>query len=417
MLTIDEAVAHILATVRPTGTERVALGDSLDRVVAQVVTAPVALPPWNNSAMDGYAVVAADTSGATREQPVGLKVVGTAPAGGVFEGRLEPGQAVVIATGAPMPPGADAVVLVEDSDGAREGVVHLFEAAREGQHVPGKGAAAPAGGGVAEPGDGLTPGRLALLAAVGVVSVQVARAPRVGILSTGDEVIRPGLPLGPGQIYSSNDTALAALVRRAGGVPVVHEASADDPEELLGRMRGMLAMKPDLLVTTGGVSVGPFDFVRDVMAELGAEMDFWKVRMKPGKPLAFGTVDGVPLFGLPGNPVSCMVNFLQFVRPWMRRAMGDPHPFLPVLDAVAAEDFHDRPGRARLLRVTLHAGPKGWLARSTGIQSSGAVVSMAMAQGLLLVPADEEAPRAGDAVRVQLIEAGSLQRPDAGYPW
>jgi molybdopterin molybdotransferase len=187
----------------------------------------------------------------------------------------------------------------------------------------------------------------------------------------------------------------------------------DDPEAIASALRDA-AVDADAVVTTGGVSVGHFDHVKEVMGSVGAGVDFWKVRMKPGKPLAFGRLGGVPLFGLPGNPVSCLVNFAEFVRPWLRASMGDPAPFLPLVDAVAGEDFHDRPGRARFLRVRLAWVDGGLVARSTGTQSSGAVVSMALADGLLVVPHDQPAPLAGASVRVQLLHDRFLHRPDAG---
>jgi molybdopterin molybdotransferase len=417
MLSIAEAQQRILATVVAADTERVELDEALDRVVAEAVHAPVAQPPWDNSAMDGYAVRAADTAGARRDAPVRLPLAGMVAAGAVHEGEVPPGHAVGIATGAPMPAGADAVVVVEDTDGARHGEVALYEAATPGKHVRRQGEAVEQGAVVARRGDSVSPGRVALLAAVGVGAVTVSVRPRVAILGTGDEVVAPGLPLGPGQIYSSNTVALAALVRRAGGVPVDHGTVGDDPSALRSRLAAVLADEPTVVLTTGGVSVGPYDFVREVFDDLGVSLDFWKVRMKPGKPLAFGRAGEVPLFGLPGNPVSCMVNFLQFVRPWIRAHLGDPHPHLPVVDATAGEGFSDRPGRARLLRVALRPSPEGWVAERTGLQSSGAVVSMALAHGLLLLGPEEEAPTAGDRVRVQLIEPQGLGRADAGHPW
>jgi len=418
MISIEEAQQRILATVQPMPREEVPVGDALGRVVAEEVRAGVCMPPWDNSAMDGYAVRASDTSGAASETPARLILVETIAAGRAPQQRVGPGQAAAIMTGAPMPAGADAVVVVEDTDGAREGEVSVYEPARVGRHIRREGEVVQRGDTVAHAGQVGTPGRLALLAAVGVATVSVARQPRVALLGTGDEVVPPGTPLGPGQIYSSNNVALAAQVRQAGGVPEDHGTVADDPHAQRRRLEQILQGAPDLVLTTGGVSVGQFDHVKGVMGELGVAMDFWKVRMKPGKPLAFGTIGAVPLFGLPGNPVSCMVNFLQFVRPWMRRALGDPAPFLPVVEAVAGEDLSSRPGRARLERVTLSRGERGWVANSTGLQSSGAVVSMARAHGLLCIGADARGPREGERCRVQLLDPSFLDgdAPDYGWP-
>ena len=418
MIDIADAQQRILATVRALPAEEVPLSDALGRVLASDVHAPVALPPWDNSAMDGYAVRAGDTAGASHETPVSLRLTEIIAAGSVARAPVGQGEAAAIMTGAPMPAGADAIVIVEDTDSAREGAVQVYEAARPRRHIRREGEAVGRGDRVAVAGEEGTPGRLALLAAVGVPRVQVVRRPRVALLGTGDEVIPPGQPLGPGQIYSSNNVALAAQVRQAGGVPIDHGTVADDAAAQVRRLQAVLADEPDLVLTTGGVSVGLFDHMKDVMAELGVAMDFWKVRMKPGKPLAFGTVGRVPLFGLPGNPVSCMVNFLQFVRPWMRTALGAPRPFLPVVDAIARDDLSSRPGRARLDRVMLSRGADGrWEARSTGLQSSGAVVSMARAHGLLCIAPDATGPRVGEPCRVQLLDPSFLDGATASYGW
>jgi len=412
MLSVDEAQARILAHVRRQPAVAVPIPRALGRVLVGELAAPVAIPPWDNAAMDGYAVRAADTVGAD-EEPVSLQVLEVIGAGSVARHEVGPGQCSAIMTGAPMPPGADAVVVVEDTDGATSGSVAIRCAARPGKHVRREGEAVAIGDVVACPGDVLGAGHLGLLASLGLTEVLVARRPRLAVVSTGDEVIPPGRPLGPGQIYSSNNVALAAAIEEAGGVALDLGNVPDDPDAIARTLREA-ARDADAVLTTGGVSVGHFDHVKEVMGELGAGIDFWKVRMKPGKPLAFGVLGGVPLFGLPGNPVSCLVNFVQFVRPWLRTSMGDARPFLPVVAAVAGEDFRDRPGRARFLRVRLSWGSDGIVATSTGIQSSGAVVSMARADGLLVVPHDQPAPSEGDAVRVQLLHSRFAQQPTAG---
>jgi len=413
MLTVDEAQTRILAHLRPQPAEVVPLAEALGRVLATSITAPVAIPPWDNSAMDGYAVRAEDTAGASEQSPVGLDVLEVIGAGSVATRSVGPGQCAAIMTGAPMPPGADGVVVVEDTDGATEGPVSIRCASHPGKHVRREGEAVRIGDTVAEAGDVLGSGALGLLASMGLPEIAVARRPRLVVLSTGDEVVPPGRPLGPGQIYSSNNVALAAAIREAGGIAIDRGNVRDDPDAIAAALRDA-AGEADAVVTTGGVSMGHFDHVKDVMGTVGTGVDFWKVRMKPGKPLAFGRLGDVPLFGLPGNPVSCLVNFAEFVRPWLRASLGDRTPFLPVVDAVAAEDFHDRPGRARFLRVALAWEEGGLVARSTGTQSSGAVVSMARADGLLIVPHDQQAPLAGALVRVQLLHSRFLHRADAG---
>lgn len=415
MLTVEGALERILAEVPLQPVEEVSLDAAYGRVLAHDLRSPVDLPPWDNSAMDGYAVRAADTA----DGEVALRLVEMIGAGRPGRQRVEPGTASGITTGAPMPEGADAVVMVEDSDGSREGVVRLRGRARPGQHVRPRGDDVRRGELALPAGHPLDAAAVGLVASFGLATVPVRRRPVVAVLSTGDEVVPPGRPLGPGQIWSSNNAALVGLVREAGAVAVDHGIAPDDPEALRDRLEACL--EADAVLTTGGVSVGAYDYVKDVFAELGIPMDFWKVRMKPGKPLAFGRAvrDGraVPVFGLPGNPVSCLVNFLQFARPWLRTSLGDPRPYLPVVPARLADDLNDRPGRARLVRVRLEAGPDGPVAHSAGNQSSGALSTVARAHGLLLLGPDDPAPRAGDAVRVQLLSTRFLDGAEPGYGW
>ena len=378
------------------------------------VISPIDVPAWDNSAMDGYAVRAADTG-----DGVQLRINETVGAGHVATMPVTPGTATAIMTGAPIPDGADAVVVVEDTDGAREGDVTLHIEARLRQHIRPQGDDVQRGQVVLTRGQTLHPAAVAMAASVGSARLRVARAPKVAVLTTGDELVAPGRPLPPGAIYSSNDVAIAGLVREAGAVPDVRASAEDDPAALEAALEACL--EADVVVSTGGVSVGVYDHVKEVFGRLGIQMDFWKVQMKPGKPLAFGTARRgdrvVPVFGLPGNPVSCMVNFYQFVRPWIRASMGDPTPYLPVVPAVAGEDIQSRPGRARLVRVVLEERAGTWVARRTGSQSSGVLTSMVRAHGLLLIASDARGPRSGEACRVQVLRSSFLSGATPGYGW
>ena len=400
MLSVEAALARILARVPANGSERVDLLQAYDRVLAEDVHAPLELPPWPGSAMDGYAVRAADVPGE-------LRVLETVHAGRVPTVPVTPGTATRIMTGAPVPDGADAVVMVEDTvsgdvDGPEgTATVRVQVAIAAGTHIRPRGSEVARGSRVLERGRRLTGGALGVLAAVGVPSVRVALRPRVAILSTGDEIVEPGFPLGPGQIWSSNSYALAGLVQEAGGVPVVLGTVADDPASLERAFAA--ALQCDLVVSTGGVSVGDADHVKAVLARLGCEMDFWRVSMKPGKPLAFGVLDGTPILGLPGNPVSCMVNFLQFVRPVLRTMLGDPRPFLPVVEAeMAAPWRRKQAGRPELVRVRLERHEGRVLARSAGGQGSAHLVGMADGHGFALLDAD--AKELSGTVRVQVFD-------------
>jgi molybdopterin molybdotransferase len=318
-------------------------------------------------------------------------------------------------TGAPVPDGLDAVVMVENTepDDASE-QVRILQRPAPRENVRPRGGDIATGTVLVHAGERLTPGRIGLLASVGLTDVPVRVRPRVALLGTGDELVQPGRPLGPGQIYSSNDRSLWALAEQSGAVPVDPLSGAPAPDDLEGLVACMeQGLEADALVTTGGVSVGKYDLVKAAFDRLGADFDFWKVRMKPGKPLAFGRVtrpDGrvVPIFGLPGNPVSCMVNYLQFVWPWVRARLGMPRPFLPVVDATMLEPIRERPGRAKLLRVTLETGPLGWGCRSTGSQSSGVLSSMARAHGLVIRTPDQGGVLTGERVRVQLLDPDFL---------
>ncbi|MSQ00604.1 MAG: molybdopterin molybdenumtransferase MoeA [Myxococcales bacterium] len=403
MLTVEAALARILADVRALPAESVPLADAYDRVLAAPVVAPLDLPPWDNSAMDGYAVRSSDLPGR-------LRVLETIAAGAVGRCRVEPGTASRIMTGAPMPDGADAVVMVEDTrtDGDR---VVIERTTRMGQHVRRRGSDVAMGGRVLETGARLSPGAVGLLASLGFSHALVATRPRVAIVSTGDEVVAPGRPLGPGQIYSSNNHALVGLVHQAGGLPIDCGNCPDDRDALRARFTEAAGIA-DVVVSTGGVSVGDFDYTRDVLSQV----EFWRVAMKPGKPLAYGQIAGRPFFGLPGNPVSCVVNFLQFVRPALRMMMGDPRPFLPVVQAELRQPIRRSTGRVELLRVALQRVDGRLFATAAGgHQGSSNVLGVAHAHGLALL--DAEAAEVDGTVRVQIIDPSFDDGADPGYGW
>lgn len=406
MLTVEEALARVLAHVPPNGVERVGLREAHGRVLAEEVAAPGELPPWTASAMDGFAVRAADVPG-------DLRVIETVPAGGVPRKRVEAGTATRIMTGAPVPEGADAVVMVEDTEAAGDDGVRIRVGANVGQHLRPTGSEVARGAPVLAPGKTLGAGAIGLCAALGIPSVRVWMRPRVAILSTGDEVVEPGFPLGPGQIHSSNGHALAALVREAGAEAIDLGNAPDDPRAIADAFRA--GLRCDVVLSTGGVSVGDFDHVKGVLGDLGVTMDFWRVAMKPGKPLAFGAIGGTPIFGLPGNPVSCMVNFYQFVRPVLRKMLGDPAPFLPVVEAELTGRTSRKPGRPEFIRVRLFREGEAIRGEVAGHQGSAGVQSMADAHGFALIPGG--ATEIGGRVAVQVFDAGFLAGSAPAYRW
>ncbi len=410
MLSVEEALARVLAAIPVLGSESVPLAAALDRVLAEPVVATRDLPPWDNSAMDGYALRVADTAGATADRPARLRLLGEIPAGAVADRAVGVGEAYRILTGAPMPPGADAVIPQEDvrRDGA---VVVVPRAVPAGHFVRPRGEDIRAGESVLAPGTVLGPAALGVLAGLGRPLVRVHQRPRVAILSTGDELVDLDATPGPGQIPNSNTYTLAAQVREAGGIPVNLGIARDSREDIEEHVRWGLTA--DMLVSSAGVSVGDRDFVREVMEKLGAELDFWKVSMRPGKPLTFGRLGGRPFFGLPGNPVSSMVTFELFVRPALRRMAADPRLFRPRATARMAEVL-DNPGPRRgYLRVRLAREGGQLLARPTGEQGSGILKSMLLADALAVVTPDTRL-EPGQTVEVILLRNESDATSHAG---
>jgi molybdopterin molybdotransferase len=383
--------------VVPLAPERVPLLDALGLVLADAVTAPITVPPWDNSAMDGYAVRAADIGGATAASPVALRVTETVAAGGFAKGQVSSGTAIRIMTGAPIPAGADTVVRVEDTDGGLERV-EIRDDRDASRNVRAKGEDFHEGEPLLDGGTVLGPAQIGVLASIGASAVSVHRRPRVAIMGSGDELVDLDefhLVRAGRKIASSNNYTLHAMIRAAGGVPLNLGIARDDPEDLrahLARAAGC-----DLLVTSAGVSVGEFDYIRDVLRELGADMDFWKVRMRPGAPLGFGSLGEMPWIGLPGNPVSTMVTFELFVRPVILRMLGNALCFRRPVPVVLEEPVRIGARLVHFLRAVLSTREDGTLgARLTGPQGSGILTSMIRANALLVVPFDRPDLAAGE---------------------
>ncbi|HTJ73740.1 MAG TPA: gephyrin-like molybdotransferase Glp [Acidimicrobiales bacterium] len=398
MIDVASARRVILDACPVLAPAEVALAEALGCVTAVAVVAAHDVPSFPNSAMDGYAVRAADTADA----PVALDVVGTAAAGSAPGVSVGPGQAVRIMTGAVVPEGADAVVMVERTSVGADGRVLVEVAAAAGDHLRRPGEDLRAGQVVFEAGTELGPGHIGVLASVGCQTVPVVPRPRVGVLSTGDELVADGGPLRPGQIRDSNRPMLLALVARAGFVPVDLGTAPDDEAAITSAIERGVA-ECDAVLTSGGVSVGDFDYVKAVLDRLG-EMHWWQVAVRPAKPLAFGTVKATPVFGLPGNPVSALVSFELFARPALRKMAGHAELFRPETPAVADEPLRRRPdGKLHLLRVVATPDRDGRLhVRTSGGQGSHMLRAMALANALALLP-DGDGVDAGEIVNVMVL--------------
>jgi molybdopterin molybdotransferase len=402
LIALEAAQGLVLGECHRLPQTSMSLIDALGCVTAAAITSSVAVPPFANTAMDGYAVRAADTAAA----PVILDVVGSLAAGDAPALSVNPGQAIRIMTGAPIPAGADAVVMVEQTSPAGPDRVSVGARAQPGDHVRPAGEDIALGQMVFEAGTALSPGHLGVLASLGLSSVVVFGRPRVGVLSTGDELVESPDSLQPGQIRDSNRPTLLALVAQSGCVPVDLGICRDDADALAAAVSSG-ASRCDALLTSGGVSVGDFDYVKTVLDRLSdGAMRWMQVAIKPAKPFAFGTVGGVPVFGLPGNPVSSMVSFECFARPALRQMMGHTSLFRPRVTGLADESLARRPdGKLHLVRVAASwSGTDGRVhVRSSGPQASNLLRSMALANGLALVP-DGEGVATGDDVEVLLLD-------------
>ncbi len=404
MLTVAEAVERILADIPRGPVERVVLSEALGRVLASPAISPITIPAWDNSAMDGYAVRAADIERASLDAPATLPVLETIAAGGFPTGPLPTGSAMRIMTGAPLPEGADTVVRVEDTDGGTTTVV-VRNARDARKNIRYRGEDIQEGARVMEAGTPVHAAQLGVLASIGGAEVDVYQRPRVAIMTSGDELVdldrfdevRAGR-----KIVSSNSYTLEALVRAAGAVPVSLGTARDDREDIRTRLDRATAC--DLIVTSAGISVGEFDHLRGVLDEMGVELKFWRVRMRPGAPLGFGLLRGKPWIGLPGNPVSTMVTFDLFVRPALRKMAGHERLFRRPVRVTLEEPVSIGARLTHFLRATVRPGDDGQLlARLTGPQGSGILTSMARAEALLIIPEERPRVEAGESVHAFLL--------------
>ncbi len=413
-LSVAEAQSVVLETTGVLGAETISAWDAAGRVLTESVRATRRHPPADCSAMDGYAVRRADLLGASEARPIGLPVVFEVPAGGQALRRIEPGESARIFTGAPLPPGTDAVVRQEDTR-AENGRVEILVEPDPREHVRDAGEDFQIGDLLIETGTVLGPAHLGVLASIGRSIVAVHQQPTVAILSGGDELVEPDRVADDGRIVSSNSYTLAAQCREVGAKPVYLGIAEDTPAAIEARLRA--GLRADVIVSSAGVSVGDHDHVRAVLEKLGCRLLFWGVYMKPGYPLVFGVIEatGTLVFGLPGNPVSTAVTFEQFVRPALRKLMGHRQLYRPVVKARLSERMKKGSGRMHFVRVGLRREGGEIVATPTVNQSSGVLTSLVRGQGLAIFPSEVESLAAGGEVDVQIIDTGFFDRTERGF--
>jgi molybdopterin molybdotransferase len=408
-LTVDNALSLVLSRVVVLSPESVPLFDSLGRVLATGIQADISLPPFANSSMDGYAVRAEDVSTASSDAPVPLRVKGDIPAGTVSSVVLASGTAARIMTGAPLPSGADSVVPVEDTDEPWRdperplpGTIEIRRAVKPGDYIRHPGEDIQQGDEILSAGRVIRPQEIGVLASLGIARVSVIKRPKVGILSTGDELVDVSEPLGPGKIRNSNGYAQTAQVIALGAEPLFMGVARDDEVDVRKRLHLAIEQDVDLLVSSAGVSVGAYDVVKNVLEKDG-DVAFWRVRMRPGKPLAFGNYHGIPFIGLPGNPVSAMVSFERFVRPAILKMAGHSRLDRPTLPVTVVENINSD-GRENYLRAVVSREGNDYFAKTTGGQGSHIMTSLVHANALLIVPEGVVQVAAGEKLQALMID-------------
>jgi molybdopterin molybdotransferase len=401
MISVQEALQIILGSCQPLGLEKVDILEACGRVIGEDVFAPRNIPSAANSAMDGYAVCFADTKNATAARPVELKVIETIAAGAAPRKTVKGGQAARIMTGAVIPKGANAVVRREDTEEMGK-TVWIKVAVPKDFDIRFAGEDVEKGERVIAAGSLLHPGHIGMLAALGRSFVPVHSRPRVAILSTGDELVDIETDPEPGKIVNSNSYSLAAQVMACGGTPILAGIVRDKKEDLVNAFQA--ACRADVILSSGGVSMGDYDFVKDVMGDIGNAMRFWQVAMRPGKPLAFGSIAHTPLFGLPGNPVSAMVSFEQFVRPYLLKIQGHKQLFRPSARAVSAQAIEKKTGLKHFLRAVVEEKKGRLVARLTGEQGSGILKSMVEANAFIVLDESVSKIKKGDGITIQWLD-------------
>ena len=407
MISVEKALKTILVNFRPLGLEKINILEAQKRVIGEDVFAPHNIPSADNSAMDGYAVRHTDTKGATKDKPLQLKIIEDIPAGKVALKKIKKGEAARIMTGAVIPEGADSVIRQEDTKKDGNTVI-IYTSVKKGQNIRFAGEDVRTGELVVKKGSTLRPADIGMLAALGKAFISVYQKPRVAIMSTGDELvdIETNPPLG--KIINSNSYSLAAQVLECGGIPIMLGISKDKKIDLQEKFK--TALHADVIISSGGVSVGDFDFVKNVMGEIGNAMHFWQVAMRPGKPLAFGAIESVPLFGLPGNPVSAMVSFEQFVRPSLLKMQGQTKIFRQTIKAVCAQEIQKSAGFRHFIRAVVKKEKDQYIASVTGDQGSGILKSMVIANALIVMGENEIRIKKGEPVTIQLLDDSLSQK-------
>jgi len=396
MWEFGQALKIVLEDTKPVESEWVALTRAHRRALAEDIVARNNVPYTDNSAMDGYAI----RTGDVKSIPQDLKVVGVVACGKSVKKRLKPGEAMAIMTGAPIPEGCDSVIPVEDTEVVGSGIVRILRNIEPGKNVRYSGEDVRKGEVVLKRGTAIGPAELGMLASVGRKRVRVFRKPLVAILITGNEIIEPGEKLRPGKVRDINTFSLCGLVEKFGGVPLPLGIAGDESVKLVRKMKK--GLNSDIMIISGGVSMGEFDFVREALTSLGYREKFWKVAMKPGMPISFGYIGRTPVFGLPGNPVSSMVSFLEFVRPLMMKLM-ERAVDLPEVSAILRTPVEKKDNRRHFLRVKLDYRNHKYFASLTGPQGSGILKSMIECDGIAILPEHSKALKIGDRVTVQLV--------------
>lgn len=409
MISYEDALQCVLANVRPLGTEEVGVEDACGRTPAEDVVSPEDIPCYDNSAMDGYAVIAADLAAASQEKPVALQLCEDVPAGKVPQKTVTPGFTARIMTGAPIPKGADAVVMVETTE-ADGNTIRFSQPVAPGDHIRLAGEDMKKGSVALRAGHKIRAQEMGLLVSIGRARLKVFRRPQVGILSTGDEIIECNEPLSVGKVRNSNAYTLSGLVLKYGGTPVRLGIARDTREAL--REKLVEGLKYDMILTTGGVSVGDYDYVKDALADLRWELKFWQVATKPGKPVTFGLLSGKPVFGLPGNPSGAMVTFELFARPALLRMQGQERLAKVTVKARLGSDLRRKPGRMEFIPALVTQRNGQFCAVRCGGRGSGVLSPLCEANALIVVPREAGPLKKGDWGEAQLLDAEEMSTHD-----